>query len=63
MSTVSRLLIAAAVAALATACGSVQQADSSVQLPGETPKRTGLEVPPDAWAHPALQTASAPRQR
>jgi hypothetical protein len=53
MSTVLRLVIAAAVMTLATGCGSVQQAESSVQLPGETPKRTGLQVPPDAWAHPA----------
>jgi hypothetical protein len=58
MSIASRLLILAAVTALATACTSVQQADSSVQLPGEM-KRTGLEVPPDVWARPAAQTANA----
>ena len=59
MSIASRLPIAAAVLALAAACTSVQQANSSVQLPGETPKRSGLQVPPDAWAHPTVQTANA----
>jgi hypothetical protein len=63
MGIASRLPIVAAIMALATACTPVQQADSPVQLPGATPKRTGLEVPPDAWAHPAVQTASTPTQR
>ena len=58
MITASRLLILAATTALAAACTSVQQADSSVQLPGEM-KRTGLEVPPDVWARPAAQAANA----
>jgi len=63
MRTASRLPIAAAVLALAAACTSVQPADSPVQLPGEAAKRTGLQVPPDAWAHPAVQTASPVPQR
>jgi len=63
MSSSLRLLIVAAIAACVTACGSDQQASSSVQLPGETPGRPGLQVPPDVWAHPAIQTAASPRQR
>jgi hypothetical protein len=63
MSTVLRLLIAAAIAAFVTACGSTQQANSSVQRPGEMSGRAGLEVPPDAWAHPAIQTGTSPGQR
>jgi hypothetical protein len=59
----SRLPIIAAVMALATACTPVQQADSSVQLPGDASIRAGLEVPPDVWAHPTAQTASAAPQR
>jgi hypothetical protein len=63
MSTALRLLTVAAIAAFATACGSTQQASSSVQLPGEAPGRPGLQVPPDAWAHPVIQTATSPGQR
>jgi hypothetical protein len=59
MSIASRLPVVAAVLALAAACTSVQQADSPAQLPGEAPKGTRLQVPPDAWAHPAIQTANA----
>jgi hypothetical protein len=51
-----------AVAAVLSACTSVQQAGPIMDLPGETPKRPGLQVPPDAWAHPAEETASAPVQ-
>jgi hypothetical protein len=64
MSTTSRLLIVATAAAFAAACAPVQQASSSVQLPGEPPKNVaGLQVPPEAWAHPTVQTASAPARR
>jgi hypothetical protein len=67
MSLASRLPIVAVlvslVVTLVTACTSVQQGDSSVQLPGEPSRRTGLEVPPDAWAHPAAQTANVSSQR
>ena len=53
-----RLLIAGAFVGLA-ACASPQQAASPVQLPGESTKHAnGLQVPPDAWAHPPSQTAS-----
>jgi hypothetical protein len=59
-----RLPIIAAVMALATACTSGQQAESSVQMPGDPARRNGLEVPPDVWAHPTSQTANAiPPQR
>jgi len=62
MSIAVRLPILALVMAVA-ACSSVQQARSTVDLPGEAPKRPGLQVPPDAWAHPAAQTASAATPR
>jgi hypothetical protein len=67
MSIASRLPIVAVLVSLVVApvaaCTSPQQADSSVQLPGEPSRRTGLEVPPDAWAHPATQTANVSPQR
>jgi len=59
MTIAARFPIVALLMTLATACTSVQQADSSVQLPGETATRAGLQVPPDAWARPTVQTASA----
>ena len=56
MITALRLPIVLGVTILATAC-SVERTNSSVQMPGETPWTAGLQVPPDAWAHPT-QTAS-----
>jgi len=63
MSIASRLAVVAAVLALAAACTSVEQADSPAQLPGEAPKSTGLQVPPDASVHPTVQTANATTPR
>ena len=60
MTTALRLLIAASLTVLAAGCASsVEHGGSSVQLPGEAPRTAGLQVPPDAWAHPT-ETASAP---
>jgi hypothetical protein len=58
-----RFPVVAVFLALATACTPVQQADSSVQLPGDSGTRAGLEVPPDVWARPALQTAGVSPDR
>lgn len=53
------LPVAAVLLALVSGCSSTEQAQSSVQLPGDAVKRPGLEVPPDAWEHPVAQTANA----